>query len=146
MLSTLGAVIVSDEPGAGINPALRHGLAAARSPYPSRVAALAADLPALRPAELSAALRAAHRHVRAFVTDSAGTGTTMYAAASIEDFDPRFGSYSAARHAVDAISLEVEVPSLRRDVDTLDDLWVAILMGVGPHTAALRRALPARSA
>ena len=32
------------------------------------------------------------------------------------------------------------------DVDTLDDLWVAIRMGVGPHTAALRGVLPARSA
>ena len=42
-------------------------------------AALAADLPALRPAELGMALRAAARWPQAFVPDFAGSGTTLYA-------------------------------------------------------------------
>ena len=63
-LSALGAHVVADEPGGGLgqagglNAALAHGAAVARTRWPgSGVVALAADLPALRPAELSRALR-----------------------------------------------------------------------------------------
>jgi 2-phospho-L-lactate guanylyltransferase len=52
----LGAKIVPDLPGAGLNAAFAHGAEAAAG---RPVAALAGDLPALRPGELSAALRAA---------------------------------------------------------------------------------------
>ena len=42
--------------------------------------ALAADLPALRPAELDRGLRAAAQWPEAFVADAEGSGTTLYAA------------------------------------------------------------------
>src|SRR3954464_12311432 len=49
----VGAVVVEDEPDAGLNAALQHGAAAARARRPDcGVAALAADVPALRAAEL----------------------------------------------------------------------------------------------
>ena len=69
-LAALGAHVVGGEPAGaagGLNAALRYGASVASSRWPgSGVAALAADLPALRPAELGRALRAAglRRHVR----------------------------------------------------------------------------------
>src|SRR4051794_16962870 len=56
VVEALGARTVPDEPDRGLNPALEHG---ARSAGGSAVAALSSDLPALRPAELAAALQAA---------------------------------------------------------------------------------------
>ena len=70
-LGALGARVVADEPDAGLNPALAHGAAVAAASWPDRgTAALAADLPALRPAELARGLRAAARWPEAFVADA----------------------------------------------------------------------------
>ena len=81
VLAGLGALGDRDKPGRGLNPALRHGAAAAADGWPgSGIGALAADLPALRPAELSLALRAAERWEHAFVPDAAGLRTTLYTA------------------------------------------------------------------
>ncbi|MGH3154821.1 MAG: 2-phospho-L-lactate guanylyltransferase, partial [Streptosporangiaceae bacterium] len=53
-LGGLGAVIVPDEPRDGLNAALRHGARYAAARWPrAGAAALSADLPALRPAELA---------------------------------------------------------------------------------------------
>jgi len=92
VLAGLGALIVPDRPGRGLNGALRHGAAHAGSRWPrSGIGGLAADLPALRPAELGDALRAAARWPQAFVPDSAGSGTTLYAVRPGTAFRPRFG-------------------------------------------------------
>jgi 2-phospho-L-lactate/phosphoenolpyruvate guanylyltransferase len=139
-LGELGAVIVPDEPAAGLNPALAHGasLAAARWPR-SGTAGLAADLPALRPAELDRGLRAAARWPEAFVADAAGTGTTLYAARPGTPFRPRFGAGSAGRYRAGGVVeiLLADVPSLRSDVDTAADLQHATSLGLGPRTAPL---------
>ena len=140
VLSGLHAVIVPDEPAAGLNPALAHGAAAAAARWPaSGVAALAADLPALRPEELDRGLRAAAQWPEAFVADAAGTGTTLYAARPGTAFRPRFGAGSAGRYrrggAVEVML--ADVPSLRSDVDTPDDLRQAASLGLGPRTAVL---------
>ena len=96
VLAGLGAIVISDEPDQGLNPALRHGAATAAERWPgSGIAALAADLPALRPAELGLGLRAAARWEHAFVPDAAGSGTTLYAARPGAEFRPRFGTRSA---------------------------------------------------
>jgi 2-phospho-L-lactate guanylyltransferase len=140
VLGGLHAVIVPDEPAAGLNPALVHGAAAAAARWPgSGVAALAADLPALRPDELDRGLRAAAQWPEAFVADAAGTGTTLYTARPGIAFRPRFGAGSAGRYR-DSGALEVmlaDVPSLRSDVDTPDDLRQAASLGLGPRTAVL---------
>jgi len=145
-LAGLGARVVPDAPGAGLNPAIGYGAAAA--PAPGWVAALAADLPALRTGELRAALAAAGRAGRAgrrgFVADAGGTGTTLLAAPPGVPLDPRFGPGSAARHAAaGAWALAGEWPSLRRDVDTATDLAAAERLGLGRHTAGQLRE-PAR--
>jgi 2-phospho-L-lactate/phosphoenolpyruvate guanylyltransferase len=140
VLGALAAVIVPDEPAAGLNPALAHGAAVAAARWPaSGVAALAADLPALRPDELDRGLRAAAQWPEAFVADAAGTGTTLYSARPGTAFWPRFGAGSARRYR-DGGAVEVmlaDVPSLRSDVDTPDDLRQAASLGLGPRTAVL---------
>ena len=102
------------------------------------LAALTADLPALRPAELTAALRAASDAAgAAFVPDAAGLGTTMYAVAAGGEFRPMYGGASRARHAAGgAVELALDgIAGLRQDVDTPDDLRAAVALGVGPRTA-----------
>ena len=165
LLAALGAVIVPDEP-AGLdgpnttndladlglqdllNAALRHGAAVASRRWPGTgFAALTADLPALRPAELATALRAAGgadgtdgaagRAV--FVPDAAGVGTTLYAVPPGGDFLPLFGGASRARHAASgAAGIDLDdMAGLRRDVDTPEDLQVVLALGAGPRTTAL---------
>jgi 2-phospho-L-lactate guanylyltransferase len=144
-LAALGAVIVPDEPDSGLNPALVHGAAQARLMAPRRaVGALSADLPALRPAELDRVLAAAMVAPNAFVADAAGVGTTLYTARPDAGFAPAFGDGSRARHrerGAHELTLE-DVPSVRRDVDTIDDLRAALELGVGPRTASVAPLLP----
>jgi len=132
--------VVPDEPRDGLNAALRHGAAFAGARWPGcGTAALSADLPALRPAEIGRALRAASAWPTAFVADAARDGTTLYTAAPGAAFRPAFGPASRARHAAGgAAELDLEgVPGLRRDVDTPADLRGAAALGLGPHTAPL---------
>jgi 2-phospho-L-lactate/phosphoenolpyruvate guanylyltransferase len=136
----LGAFVVADTPDAGLNAALRHGAAVAmqRRPDPA-VAALSADLPALRPDELATALSAASAHPASFVADVAGIGTTLYAVTAGVAFEPRFGGRSRAAHrSSGAVELDqAGIGSVRRDVDTAVDLWDAVRLGVGVRTAEL---------
>ncbi|WP_329479722.1 2-phospho-L-lactate guanylyltransferase [Kribbella sp. NBC_01484] len=136
-VSAVGARVVPDLPAAGLNEALLHGATVAAAEFPGNgVAALSADLPALRPAELTAVL-AACVAPRSFVIDQPGTGTTLLAAAPGVALDPRFGVGSALAHqASGAIPIELAgIESVRRDVDTAADLAHAVQLGVGPATA-----------
>jgi 2-phospho-L-lactate/phosphoenolpyruvate guanylyltransferase len=139
-LARLGALVVPDEPRDGLNAALRHGATHAAARWPGEgTVALSADLPALRPDELGRTLRAAAAWPSAFVADAAGDGTTLYAAAPGVAFRPAFGLASRSRHAAGgAAELDLDgIPGLRRDVDTPDDLRVAVLLGLGPRSAPL---------
>nr|WP_202499752.1 2-phospho-L-lactate guanylyltransferase [Streptomyces sp. SID5476] len=142
-LAALGARTVPEDPrggsGDGLNAALRHGTAVVRDVRPqSPVAALNADLPALRPGELTRVLNAAAAFARSFLPDAAGTGTTLLAAAPGHDLSPVFGPGSRVLHRRSgAVELTVTaVDSVRQDVDTGDDLRAALGLGVGPRTAA----------
>jgi 2-phospho-L-lactate guanylyltransferase len=154
-LAALGAVVVPDQPDQGLNPALEYGAARARAfAAGDGVAVLSADLAALRPAELGAALAAAVAavgagavrgrgghgrggHGRAFVPDAAGTGTTLLAALPGVSLEPRYGPASRQAHrATGAVELSGDWPSLRQDVDTAADLGAATRLGLGPATAA----------
>jgi 2-phospho-L-lactate/phosphoenolpyruvate guanylyltransferase len=137
----LGAIVVPDVPAAGLNAALEHGAAYARDRWPGQGrAGLAGDLPALRPAELTAALHAAESlGGTAFVPDADGTGTTLYAAVPSADFRPHFGPASRHRHLATGAAEIVDpgLAGLRRDVDTVDDLRAADALGLGPRTRAV---------
>ncbi|MFC8125163.1 2-phospho-L-lactate guanylyltransferase [Streptomyces sp. NPDC057302] len=138
-LAALGARIVRDEPAGGLNAALAHGTAAVRAGRPdSAVAALNADLPALRSMELARVLEGAAQFPRSFLSDAAGIGTTLLSAAPGTELRPAFGVASRSRHAASgAVELPLEgVDSVRQDVDTGDDLRAALALGVGPRTAA----------
>jgi 2-phospho-L-lactate guanylyltransferase len=123
---------LADTAGDGLRP-----VRAARPRSP--VAALNADLPALRPAELFRVLDAAAQFPRAFLADAAAIGTTLLAAAAHQELRPSFGTDSRARHrASGAAELTLgAVDSVRQDVDTGADLRAALALGVGPRTAEL---------
>ncbi|TLS39793.1 2-phospho-L-lactate guanylyltransferase [Streptomyces montanus] len=145
-LAALGARIVPDEPAGGLNAALTHAASVVRTRSPeSPLAALNADLPALRPLELTRVLDAAAAFPRAFLPDAAGTGTTLLAAAAGRELLPAFGTDSRIRHrASGAVEITLgAVDSVRQDVDTGDDLRAALTLGVGPRTAAAVAALKA---
>jgi 2-phospho-L-lactate/phosphoenolpyruvate guanylyltransferase len=139
-LGGLGALVVPDEPRDGLNAALQYGAGYAAARWPDAgTAALSADLPALRAAELDRALVAAAAWPTAFVADAAGDGTTLYTAAPGAAFRPAFGLASRARHAAGgAVELgRQDLAGLRRDVDTPSDLRDAAALGLGPHSASL---------
>ncbi|GIF10515.1 2-phospho-L-lactate guanylyltransferase [Actinoplanes teichomyceticus] len=134
----LGAEVAPD-PGAGLNAALRFGADEVAGPAAHR-AVLTGDLPALRPEQLDAALRAVHG--RGFVPDAAGTGTVLLAVPPAQPLDPRFGPHSAAAHrASGATALTGDWPGLRQDVDTAADLHAVLGLGAGERTGALLRDL-----
>jgi 2-phospho-L-lactate guanylyltransferase len=141
-----GVRILPDSPRAGLNAALQHAADSVRlvadGASETSVAALSADLPALRPAELDLALRSAAQHERAFLADAAGTGTVLLTATAASDLRPEYGPDSRQAHlASGAFDLTTEigdrVPGLRRDVDTVADLSAAALLGTGPATSSL---------
>ncbi|MER7762172.1 2-phospho-L-lactate guanylyltransferase [Streptomyces sp. NPDC097619] len=143
-LSALGAGILADVAGGGLNAALAHGARAVRRDRPgAAVAAMNADLPALRPDELRQVLEAASAFPRAFLADAAGIGTTLLSAAPGTELLPAFGGASRDRHSASgAVEIPVAgVESVRRDVDTGADLRAAALLGLGPRTAARWAAL-----
>ncbi|WP_422748434.1 2-phospho-L-lactate guanylyltransferase [Mycobacterium sp. WMMD1722] len=134
----LGARVLDDPTPDGHPDPLNNAIAAAeaqlRATVPN-VVALQGDLPALRSAELSAALTAARAHPRSFVADRHGTGTAALFAFGV-GLEPRFGAGSAERHRRSgAVELTVAWPGLRCDIDTPEDLLAAQRLGVGPVTA-----------
>jgi len=155
-ITRAGAEVTPEPAGGGLNAALAQAAhAALRGPVPpgagparaavlartvlARAVALPADLPALRPDELGAALRAAGAGLSAaYVPDASGTGTVLLAAPAGGPLAPRFGPGSAAAHArAGARRLVGDWPALRHDVDTPDDLAAAVRLGLGRHTTAL---------
>jgi 2-phospho-L-lactate guanylyltransferase len=134
------AVVVPDEPDAGLSAALRHGaeIAAARWPEDG-VVAVAADLAALTSSVLDEVLSRCSPG-RSVVADLAGTGTVLLAATPGSVLAPAYEGRSHEAHtASGAVDLSAYADQrLRRDVDTLADLEHAIRLGPG---AATRRAL-----
>ncbi len=128
--------------GAGLDAAIALGMGRVGDAPPR--AALLGDLPALRPGDLGAALRLASAHERGVVADTEGTGSTLVTAAGGTTWTSAFGADSFARHVALGCS-PLAVPdssTLRRDVDTADQLISAAERGLGPYAAALFRVGP----
>ncbi|WP_330229308.1 2-phospho-L-lactate guanylyltransferase [Nocardia sp. NBC_00508] len=124
----------------GLNTALAATAAALRAAHgPVDLLALQADLPALRPDELSDMLAAAPPGLRSIVVDHAGSGTAALVVRDpVAPLDPRFGPGSARSHiAAGAVDLAGDWPGLRLDVDTADDLDRAVALGAGAATRAV---------
>jgi 2-phospho-L-lactate guanylyltransferase len=143
----LGAHVVPEtRPGAGLVPAIVAGVRVASLGCAGPTAVLLADLPALRPEDLAVALAAVdaelgdERVPMAAVPDADGSGTVLLAARTPADLDPAFGPDSLAEHVRrGAAMLDLDLPGLRRDVDTPADLDAALALGVGPRTASAVR-------
>lgn len=135
--TALGCVTVPDGDTCDLNSTLTQAAAEAVRRWPGTVpVAVCADLPALRPADLMAALSQVGG-APAFVADADGTGTTLYAAPR-PVFAPRFGPDSRAAHQRSgATELAGDLAGLRRDVDDVADLRDAMTLGVGAHTRDL---------
>jgi 2-phospho-L-lactate guanylyltransferase len=142
-VSRLDVETIAEAGQMGLNEALDMGARVLRSSQPAiQIGALNADLPALQPAELSAALRQAAGH-RAFSRDRHGTGTTLLLGAVGEDLAPRFGHWSASAHAASgATELTGRWPSLRCDVDTESDLSAAAELQLGAWTRSVLASAP----
>lgn len=143
-LRALGAEVMPDGVVDDLNASLVQAAAELARRDPSlRPTAMCADLPALRPAELDRALDAATQHDLAFVTDADGVGTTLLTAAVLAAFRPGFGAGSRAVHLnYGAVALDVPgIDSLRRDVDTPQDLATALRLGIGARTSQVTAGL-----
>lgn len=140
----LGCQVLPDGVSGSLNGSLEQAAAEVARRWPDHgIAALCADLPALRAADLDEALRGVPDARAAYVTDAAGTGTTMYAVRAAADFRPRFGPGSARAHEDDgAVAIHGELASLRQDVDDEGDLGRALLLGVGRRTAEATGRVP----
>lgn len=138
-LAEAGCRVVPDQHEGELNTGLAVLASRVRAAEPGvALAALTADVPALRPTDLTQALAAASRHPRAYVADTAGSGTTLLTARCREALRPAYGTGSSRRHRLSGATPLVNTPvRLRRDVDTLDDLREAITLGVGQRTASL---------
>ncbi|WP_258726627.1 2-phospho-L-lactate guanylyltransferase [Cellulomonas sp. NS3] len=133
-----GVDVVPEPFPGGLGAAVRAGVDRARGlDAGTGVAVLLGDLPALRPADLDAALTAAAAHPRAHVADAAGTGTTLLTVVPHVAPRARFGRGSAAAHAAAGhVALDVGPgSSLRQDVDVRADLDAVARLGAGPRTA-----------
>lgn len=121
------------DPHGNLNEALQE----AASGIEGAIAVIPADLPALRPEELTEALSRAGD--RSFVPDAQGTGTVLLAAPA-GPLLPRFGPGSALAHErCGARRLAGGWPTLRRDVDTASDLAEALRLGWMPSHHATRK-------
>lgn len=123
----------------GLDAAIATGIAAIDPGGRMPRAALLGDLPALRPADLADALRAAASVDRSVVADAEGTGSTLVTARPGVEWTSSFGDGSLARHvALGCAVLAIpDASTLRRDVDTAPQLAAAAALGLGPRTAAL---------
>jgi 2-phospho-L-lactate guanylyltransferase len=142
-LSDLGVDVIPDG-ASDLNDTLVQAAAEMQRRAPGlRLVALCADLPALRPTELSLALRAADPHRMSFVSDQERIGTTTVVAPSLDMFRPAFGAGSRRQHLdVGAYEIDgIDIATLRRDVDDPDNLAEAIGLGVGPRTAMVTTSL-----
>jgi 2-phospho-L-lactate/phosphoenolpyruvate guanylyltransferase len=132
------AVTVVKQQAPGLNNAIATGLRVANDRWPDwGQTVLAGDLPALTSEDLERTMEIAEEVPLGLVADAQGTGTVMLTAQPGVPLLPAFGVGSAMRHRDLGHRLIRGTERLRRDVDTPEDLAIAIRLGVGRHTAAV---------
>ncbi len=134
-----GCSVFDDTGHAGINAAASGAAQLAPS---APLAVLVSDLPCATPDSMAVCLEMLAQHPRSFLSDAAGTGTTLWTRLPGQATDPRFGEESTVAHRrsgaiaiVDELGAVGILERMRRDVDTPADLADALRLGVGRHTA-----------
>ena len=120
-----GEAVIVDSPG-GQGTALAAALADLRGP----VTILNSDLPCIAPSEIEQLTAAAP----AIVAARDGT-TNALALRDARDFQPLYGADSAARFEEDLAAVRLDLPGIRDDVDTWEDLE-RLRDRLGRHTRA----------
>jgi len=127
-------VVADDE--TGLPAAIDRGIEKLRKiSHSGPVAVVLPDLPYATAGAFDMLLDSAREHLRAYLADATGTGTTCVTAASTEAVIHRFGPDSARAHAEAGLAaLDIPVPGLRTDVDVVDDLcrqpsWLGVETG-----------------
>lgn len=119
---------VIDDPGGGLNMALRHGMASVAKRGAGRVVILAGDLPLLEPAEVDR-LATLEPDTIGIASDRHGTGTNALSLPLPSALDFRFaygpGSFAEQCSEVQRLGLRlvaIEAAGLARDIDDPADL------------------------
>lgn len=144
-LGELGAAVIPDATTDDLNASLQQAASELLRRDPTlRLAAVCADLPAMRPDEVTRVLTAAPADRMSFVADAEQLGTTVVMAPDLERFRPAYGAGSREAHlAAGALEIELpDIPGLQRDVDTAADLEAALRIGVGSRTSLVATGLP----
>jgi 2-phospho-L-lactate guanylyltransferase len=132
------AVTVVTQQAPGLNNAIATGLRVANDRWPDwGQAVLLGDLPALTPEDLERTLEIAEEIPLGVVADAHGTGTVLLTGQPGVPLLPAFGVGSAMRHRDLGHRLVRGTERLRRDVDTPEDLEIAVRLGVGRHTSGV---------
>ena len=118
---------VLDDPAAGMNASLDLALESLGQRGATCIALVAADLPLLAPAEVSALVAAARTAGVALAPDGRGTGTNALCLMLPTQLRCQFGPGSFALHQAEAARLgltaaTVRLPGLAFDVDEMADL------------------------
>jgi 2-phospho-L-lactate guanylyltransferase len=139
-------ILVLDDPGGGLNPALEAGRTALLAYGARELVVLPADLPFVTPAEIDALVERGRRGGFALATDAAGTGTNALYVRPPVPFRFQFGPESRFLHMEEAarVGLRAELLRLRGlefDVDGPADLGELL-----ERDARLRQCLPLHAA
>lgn len=128
--------VVPEPREGGLNAAIAAGADAAGC---GPRAVLLGDLPALRADDLRDALQQARAWERTVASDAEGTGSTLVTARAGVRWASSFGAGSFAAHLeLGCVPLDLPVTSsLRRDVDTVEQLRAAAPLGYGSRTVSV---------
>jgi 2-phospho-L-lactate guanylyltransferase len=135
----LGCVVVEEPPGGDLDAALRLAAGAGGGAEQAGLLVVAADLPLATAEALGRVRDALARGAPVAVAPSRdGTGTNVLGWRVGASFAPSFGPGSAARHLAVPGAVRVDDERLALDVDTVEDLRLAIAR-LDPESVTGRR-------
>ncbi len=129
-----GAVTIVDDAPGHLNDVVLRAVDRVRALDPrSDVAVLVGDVATITPSDLDEALAIADEYSLAFIADREGVGTVMLTARRGLPHQPCFGGPSRISHrAWGYRELAIDrTARVRHDIDTADDLALALERGVG---------------
>ncbi len=138
LAKSLQCEVLTEVRSRGLSAAIQDGLDVVNGRNQDNVLVLLGDLPCLTADHIDSFIALGSEWKTAFLTDSEGTGTTMWLRTSKSADPPQFGARSRAKHR-ESGAHEISGDSFagaRRDVDTEVNLWDAIRIGVGSATLA----------